>query len=324
MKEILPSELPITTVCDPSISFNGFFLAKSALAFSDGSGKDVAISGYSFSPSADTAKYKSIYEVYERFFAHYAFAETALGDQIELNNFFGEKSGIFAETKKIAVGTGYMDASGLSFHRSFEEAREHALHEIIERHFLALWWYKNQPLAMIDGESKKLPGMTMEFYTSCHIDIPFVLCVLRNDVGTTWLCGSSLKRNYHDAVSHAGKEAMMLYEGISGGLQGPEVEIKSHNTQSEDRLRSLMDVAFVQERQKYLEETTTGKPKKRAKKDYSVKEIMMNMKMGIDDIDLALFHRSEEGVVLRALNPDLLSLRSMRDSMPTALFDPFC
>lgn len=66
-------QIPLKTVVNESQIFPDFFLVKSGIKFSNGSGKSRLISGFGFSKNKDQAINSSKFEALEHFYATYDF-----------------------------------------------------------------------------------------------------------------------------------------------------------------------------------------------------------------------------------------------------------
>jgi len=265
--------VPIKTLLSSSKYSQGHFLAKSGICFKSME-KENYIYGFGFNEISEKAKKASQFEALERLYATRAFhqnIEHFEGHSLEAPN----KNKIFHPSEVLISNlstftTKSADANGLGCHYNIDQAINHAILELIERHLLAEIWYENG--SVFEIKEKALihqDGWHIRFYTSFSSDVPLAIAVLMNLDENVWVLGSAIRESLLQSIEHATNEAFMLLEStfLEKGI--------AYSDDVEKRLSSLKDKNSSQARKEFFQTKTSmkNKPLDLTKK-YSTKEII--------------------------------------------------
>lgn len=318
---------PIQVSVEPSRFYPGWLLARAAVGFARHGGVQVLVTGAAFSPTASLARQRALNEVRERFHAHFEVMHSTGAQDVRSVRLDGQSSDAVS-VAEVSVGSGLNDASGLACRPTVHEAIEHGVFEVIERHVLATWWYAGGSLTKINvGPTTVWPsecGLATH-YTVSGFNLPVVITTIYDTANHILVCGSSLRRTYAEALSHALSEAAMLYEGVR---RGATERLSTHRPESDRRVKLLRnDVSHTrQERfvadirsQVRLESLDSGRP-------VGVNEVLRVAGMTGRDAWYCVLHASRDYVVTRVVAPQLVTLKAARCGVRQreAHEDPFC
>lgn len=318
-------QIPVRTIAHSSQFFPDFFLAKSGLKYKNNSEKSRLLCGFGFSKNKEQAIHSSQFETIEHFYATY----DAHQDHIKKNTFFTgvnfttstEKTFLPSETvlgpvpKEIGNSA---DANGLGCHTSYERAVEHAILEIIERHFLAQIWYGPLMISEIADAHTTLTHFRIRLFTPHTPIVPMAIAVVDDLQNGIWALGSAARLNMEAAITHAVQEAMMLIEGslIEKGT--------SYSENIEQRILSLRNKNLSLLREKFFISKTI-KPKQRLVPFHMPLNEIAHLSLGnTNDIWIIDLLKSEKLNVVRALCPTAQNPRWSRVKNLPVPYDPFC
>lgn len=264
-------DLPVTTFTQNSANFRGYVIVKSGISFSINNSNNFLF-GFSFGKDKSKNKIvnRSVNELKERFFIHYMFKNKS----IKAFRLLGSPESILINNNVDVCKY----ANGSSCHINNVNALEHAVMEMLERHFLSKIWYFNNRIILV--HSYKIQSLYFKSYMLSGYNIPFTLTTLYDKRHGIWLCGSALKNSYKISLEHSKNEAMMLYEGIATNLHCYRSEYDNRKTLL--RLDNVKGRTAVLQKE-YLTQLIYNKKCNYEKdKIYSLKEIIENSEVNGD------------------------------------------
>ena len=319
-------DVPIQTVVRESIIPKNHWVAKSFVCYTNWQGERQIIHGFSFSESRNHAVLVSKAEVLERLFACYDFhkKESVVVKKWSNSSVVGNIS-----VSEVLIGATPMnalagkDASGLGWGKSILQARQHALLEMIERHFLSKVWYEKQPLISFCRKDTIADDIEIEYTTLDIKDpIPFVLATVSHEHGNFWLCGSAVRTSFRVAKAKAREEALMLLDSI---LHKDSVELNP-NPDTAVRLLSLRDLKVSLERKQFYDSLKSSLCLDRKKIRKVSLEMMASKTFGsIADVHYVILRNEPDGYLVRVLCERAYLLKEVRKNKNLHVpMDPFC
>ncbi len=301
--------LPINTL-SKQLKFFGseYFLSKSGVVLNKNCTKFI-FSGHSLGKDKNITEMKSIYELKERLLASKFFHDTKI-KTLPKYNFDNNKQVGSVSTDKLLLDNenSLIDASGLSCHESIEKAIKHSAYELIERHILSSFWYKDTKMINIDDLSQQEGDYSIKFYfANTNPVIPFCMCVIYSEFDGLFI-GSALEDNFEDAKDKSYLEALMLLSNKSI-LKG-----NTHN----NRLDTLTNIELNKRRKEYIDSKSLE-----IKDDKDFKTVSNYIKTNNVSIQYAIITDSRNLFVVRSFSNNLLKIREQRLKC-NSINDPFC
>lgn len=127
-------------------------------------------------------------------------------------------------------------ASGLGLHLNWNEAIEHAIREILERHLLMSIWYEGLDIFPI-GPVEYLPhGYELQVFGISN-EIPFSIAIISNPNIEVFFSGSAVGKNFSTAITKSRSEAL---HQSSNYLEREWPPTEGNHQDSIDRVRDLV------------------------------------------------------------------------------------
>jgi len=316
--------VPLKTIISSSAQSSGHFLAKSGIFVKSGQ-HNTYVYGFGFNEVKENAKRASQFEALERLWATYAFHQ-------DKKNFIGyslktpNECRIFSPSQ-VLIGSVLTseeksaDANGLGCHPAIDQAVNHAVLELIERHLLAEIWYEDGLVFEIKEKALiREDGWQVRFYTSLGIDVPLAIAIVSNTDKSVWVLGSALRESLSQSSEHAKNEAFMLLESAffeNGTAYSKDIE---------KRLLSLKNKNYSHAREDFFRAKVSNKNKQIdvTSKIYSTREIVEKV-LGDNSIWIVNLFNDVRISVVRAIcdfakNPRWF--RHLQSGFPP--LDPFC
>lgn len=317
-------QLPIKTLITPSTQTTKRFLARSGICFNRDR-HNVCVYGFGLDEDKEKATRSSQFEALERLYATQSFHKndtTFLGYLLQSPNTYR----VF-HASEILIGSGLgnkrnrVDANGLGCHHNLQQAIQHALFELIERHLLSEIWYGGATLSEIREHTIiHNEPLDLRFYSLSAFDIPFVIAILSDLDKGIWVLGSALRATFSDAMMHAMNEACMLLESsFIGGV--------AYSHDIEARLSSLKNKEYSQKRHVFLQKkvVTCDTTISFLQKIYSLDEIIEKTLHNHLIWVVKILENTSWISVVRVICTAAQNPRWLRDSrLKYHLFDPFC
>ncbi|HEX2859259.1 MAG TPA: YcaO-like family protein [Alphaproteobacteria bacterium] len=300
----------------------GWIIAKSVMGVRTGKFGPRAVYGFAIDATEEQAIARSQYEVLERVHAYYDVFFHSAGVQESLPSYgwashlsYGYKLAgeVLLAHPQQAIG---VDANGLAWHTTLEEAVAHGMLEVVERHLNARIWYEGAQLCPVSVTPLAIPSLTLNLYTTID-NIPFVLAVIGSSNHDVLACGTSVAATLGQAELKASQEAYMVLDGL---LQNDTGNANSETSRA--KLLSLREKEFIQPVLGHLNELLVHTPA--PPKVIGLKQIMENVTgLNTGEGHYCLLAKGENAVAIRAfctgaLNP---KFHPQRGSVPE---DPFC
>lgn len=196
-----------------------------------------------------------------------------------------------------ATGRRLSDSTGLAFGLSFEQALDHAISELCERHLACLVWYRSLELSFLDRISIDGSDVTVERYTvRLTSPCPFVFAVARDRGANLWTVGTAVRCDLAMAADAAANEALMVYDSVSAGDNPTYGEARSNT-----RFASLRGPLALQ-RSRYLEQKCRGSVTVASKMPAQEPMDWIGELFGDHSVlRVVTLHSSSKGYVVRAL-----------------------
>lgn len=321
-------KIPIKTILNQSNFTPDFFLAKSGVCFKDHEGNNIRVNGFGFNRDKIKATKSSQFEVLEHLYALYSFQKKALSckESFTAYSWVNKNENKIFKTSEVLIGPfpyevdKSADANGLGCHTIYNQAIDHSIFELIERHLLALVWYENELVVEIKNEKNIINNRFNIFhYTLFSKQIPFVITILSDLEKGIWILGSALRHSFAEAMEHSTNEALMLLESTF---------TENGNSYSEDskkRLKLLRDKEFCLIRNEFFLKKNNGRKNFDLYHQYNTDEIVNQVldEKSIWIIDLFI---NDSFSIVRALcteskNPRWLRRLTNQSHIP---IDPLC
>lgn len=320
-------DVPVRTVVEESISPTGYFVARSATAFRNQTGKLRVIPGFGFSQNQDDAAVTSRYEVYEHLAGHYEFQAARGSCSFESRDWPGGHTGpafsapdVLLSMDAPSAHLGRNDASGLAHHSTYSRAANHAVLELVERHLLCeIWWEGLQVVRC--SPTERIDDLTsIRTYTvaGARMGLPFALAIVNRTSDALWLCGSAVRATLQEAVAHAREEALMLLDNFARNRNW------SHDQVGEaERLHALKGPLSEQRAAHFSNRVVDGSAGRGRSDSWPAVDIAARVLPG-SRIFVASLWRDEDSIVVRATSADAKRVPAFRRICSSATpRDPF-
>lgn len=315
------TDIPIKTIVRPSRVKSGFYVAKSALSFSNWNGNQVILGGYSYGRNKEKCSLISKFEVQERLFAHYDFH---LGKQkftgVNLQDIEKEKD---FEPSKILIGelpriNGVIEsssASGLSFNFELNKSIKSSVHEIVERHLLCeAWFQKRIKIYLLKQYTNVIEDFALKIYTVPYI--PLCISFIHSPTKKIIFSGSSFSHSRLFSAIKSSYEAMMLLDSY--------IENENqycHSPATKERLNNLNERDFYPYIMDRINDISYLNYKNIHSNQNCYHEFMNKLRDHIYIIPIVSMSNIN---VMRAYSDFLLSLKRCRADFSEAIrYDPF-
>ena len=316
-------QIPLKTLLSSSTKSSGHFLAKSGICFKSQQ-NDTCVYGFGFSEIEENAKLGSQFEALERLYSNRAFhqnKENFLGYSLHMPNEFRTFSASEVLVSSILTfEEKSADANGLGCHPDIDQAKKHAILELIERHLLAEIWYGNGLISEVKEKVIREDSWQVRFYTSFCLDVPLAIAIVNNFEGSVWVLGSALRESFLQSMKHAKNEAFMLLESafLENGV--------AYSVDVERRLASLKNKSYSNAREKFFQSKISNKNKEldTIKKRYKTEEIIEKA-LGGNPIWMVNLFKNDRLSVVRAVCDSAKNPRWLRGIGSEFIpLDPFC
>jgi hypothetical protein len=222
--------------------------------------------------------------------------------------------------KHILRITKEVGSTGLSIHNTKEHAVDHGIREIIERHILCEFWYKDRTL--IKFKTEYFGSHFYIDYFTTHESTNFVLAILFERDTFVMFCGSSCKETLNASIFSARGEALLLsLQYISNKSNNNLVANKS------DTLRRYQSL-LVESNKFRINHVIIKTPNLNFKIDSNKKisnlELIQNLNLHTDSFSFSNINSIEDFHLYKVKSYECLTKEFCRIKYSTFLEDPFC
>lgn len=321
--------LPIKTITRKIRFPDGYYVGKAGIQFRNWQKEWEFLCGFSCSQDEQHAKLIAYYELLERLVARYEI-QCKIQKSIDRFQAFSwptckligpcNPGDIFLGKNPFSL-TG-VEAAGLALRKSNEEAAEHAVLELLERHLCAKIWFTEEIMLFKVKSNISFHEYEVNFYTVDSCDLPFVIAEIISNELKISSYGHAIRKTFHEASQKAFSEALMLLDCLLQGDNGI-----CSNERTKKRIFSLHgDVAL--ERNEYLQSKVIGYENAFPEREFACVDIAKQLIGNESDISIVPLLQDDKITVVRALSPkvETLAFRRYLGNLPSAtkILDPFC
>jgi hypothetical protein len=320
--------LPIKTMARKTLIPKGYYVGKAGIQFLNWQKEWEFLFGFSLCQDEQQAKQIAYYELLERLLARYEIQSKIRGN---ISDFTSVAWPSWKPSKDVNPGVIFIgrnpfsqtgvEAAGLALRQTLDEAAEHAIFELLERHLCAKIWYtKDVSLIRVD------PGITFEqyvinFYTTNASGLPFVMAEVISEKCKTITFGHAIRRTFLEASHKARSEAFMLLDCLLHDDNGI-----CSNERTKRRIFSLRrDLALT--RHDYLQNKVTSYESCFPEGQFNCSQVVHKV-LGESAISIIPLFQDDKICVVRAISPAVETLAACRyGGVPltaTDILDPFC
>jgi len=312
--------------------FNNYYIARTGIyCRMPGIAQPLFIGGFSCKNNGEQAKTIARFEVAERTLATYYLSNPLLRDRdYPLFSIHSGKNIDFIKPEKVLLGTtstgqiNDTDAVGLGFHINKNDAINHSIFELLERHILGKIWYEKHPLIQISEITlEKQDYIILDFTIESEKILPFVMSVLFDKKCNLLCVGASFSTSILKAVEKARCEAIMLANDV---ISSKSI-INITNKANQERMLSQKNGTLSLKRRNYLLNLTSRKINTNLQSEITLLQSLEILHLKNNDIYYCLLHESEYGYLARAVTKKLITLREYRRQFAhteKSILDPIC
>lgn len=281
--------------------------------------------GFAAGPQPDECVARAGAEAWEKMLATADFVPT---DLLKLGfpvfSFSGETTGRKAPADEILIrnpklASPLVSASGLGLHVNARRALRHAFSELIERHLLCDFWYRDGKLALLDEEPLK-GSHCLSYYTTVQPS-GFCLAVLTGGSQPSFFAGSAVRSTLARARQAARLEAISLHTNLP--MLGDIPPQERYPGDSAPRMRSLVGES-AQRKMQHLERRLVSARSSFRERAFTLRENLAAIGTGVQSASFTLVNRHRNLRLYRAFIVGVLTKNECRARFPDVEPDPFC